>query len=126
MPFMGQTEAQPLPPEAVKDAQEQSDLDGPLVDYQKKGHKVELVGKDQAAGVDAYRLRVTLKSGAVRDIWIDAASWLEIRGESSRSMGGRVVESETILGDYRDVGGLQAAPPRRGRARRGGRRSRRS
>jgi outer membrane lipoprotein-sorting protein len=107
MPFMGQTEAQALPAEAVKDAQEQSDLDGPLVDYQKKGHKVELVGKDRAAGVDAYRLRVTLKSGSVRDIWIDAASWLEIRGESSRSMGGRVMESETTLGDYRDVGGLK-------------------
>jgi hypothetical protein len=107
MSFMGQTEPRPLPAEAVKDAQEQSDLDGPLVDYQKKGHKVELVGKDQAAGVDAYRLRVTLKSGAVRDIWIDAASSLEIRGESTRTMDGRSVESETILGDYREVSGIK-------------------
>jgi len=107
MPFMGQTEPQAMPPEAVKDAQEQSDLDGPLVDYQKKGHKVELIGKDKAAGVDAYKLHVTLKSGSVRDIWIDAASWLEVRGEGSRSMGGRVMESETTLGDYRDVDGLK-------------------
>ncbi len=107
MPFMGQTEPQPLPAEAVKDAQEQADLDGPLVDYRTKGHRVDLVGKDQAAGVDAYRLRVTLKSGSVRDIWIDAASWLEIRGEGSRTMDGRVVESETTLSDYREVGGLQ-------------------
>lgn len=107
MPFMGQTEPRALPAEAVKDAQEQSDLDGPLVDYVKKGHRVELVGKDRAAGVDAHRLRVTLKSGSVRDIWIDAASWLEIRGESSRTMDGRVVDSETTLGDYRDVSGLK-------------------
>ena len=107
MPFMGHTEPQAMPAEAVKDAQEQSDLDGPLVDYQKKGHKVELVGKDKAAGVDAYKLRVTLKSGSVRDIWIDAASWLEVRGEGSRSMGGRIMESETTLGDYRDVDGLK-------------------
>jgi outer membrane lipoprotein-sorting protein len=107
MAFMGQSEPQPLPAEAVKDAQEQSDLEGPLVDYQKKGHKVELVGKDQAAGVDAYRLRVTLKSGTVRDMWIDAATWLEVRGESSRTMDGRVVESETTLGDYREVAGLK-------------------
>jgi outer membrane lipoprotein-sorting protein len=107
MPFMGHTEPQAMPPEAVKDAQEQSDLEGPLVDYKTKGHQVELLGKDQAAGVDAYKLRVTLKSGAVRDIWIDAASGLEIRGESSRSMGGETMESETTLADYRDVSGLK-------------------
>jgi outer membrane lipoprotein-sorting protein len=107
MQFMGQTEAEAMPAEAIKDVVEQTDLDGPLVDYQKKGHKVELVGKDQAPGADAYHLRVTLKSGVVRDIWVDAASGLEVRGEGRREMGGRTMEAETVLGDYRAVDGMQ-------------------
>lgn len=107
MPFMGQKEAQLMPPEASKDVLEQADIDGPLVDYQKKGHRIELVGKNKTAGAEAYQLRVTLKSGAVRNIWIDAASWLETRGEGQRTMGGRAMESETVLGDYREVAGFQ-------------------
>jgi hypothetical protein len=107
MQFMGQKEAEPMPAEAAKDVVEQTDLDGPLVDYQKKGHKVELVGKDKAAGTDAYHFRVTLKSGVVREIWIDAQSGLEVRGEGRREMGGRTMEAETVLGDYRAVAGMQ-------------------
>jgi len=107
MQFMGQTEAEAMPAEAVKDVVEQTDIDGPLVDYQKKGHKVELVGRDQASGSDAYHFRVTLKNGVVREIWIDAASGLEVRGEGRREMRGRTMEAETTLGDYRTVEGLQ-------------------
>lgn len=107
MQFMGQTDPESMPAEAVKDVLEQTDLDGPLVDYQAKGHKVELVGKDRAPGTDAYHLRVTLKSGVVRDIWIDEATGLEVRGEGRREMGGRTMEAETTLGDYRAVEGLQ-------------------
>lgn len=107
MQFMGQTEPEAMPAGAVKDVLEQTDIDGPLVDYQKKGHTVAYVGKDKAPGTDAYHLRVTLKSGVVREIWIDAATGLEVRGEGRREMGGRTMEAETTLGDYRAVGGLQ-------------------
>jgi outer membrane lipoprotein-sorting protein len=85
MQFMGQTDPEAMPAEAVTDVLEQTDIDGPLVDSQAKGHKVVLVGKDQVPGADAYHLRVTLKSGVVRDIWIDAANGLEVRGEGRRS-----------------------------------------
>jgi len=107
MQFMGQTEAEEMPAEAVKDVVEQTDIDGPLVDYQKKGHKVELVGRDTAPGSDAYHFRITLKNGVEREIWIDAATGLEVRGEGRREMGGRTMEAETTLGDYRAVDGLQ-------------------
>ena len=106
MPFMGHTEPQAMPAEAVKDAQEQSDLDGPLVDYQKKGHKVELDRQGQGGRRGRVQAARHAQERVVRDIWIDAASWLEVRGEGSRSMGGRIMEAETTLGDYRDVDGL--------------------
>jgi hypothetical protein len=42
-----------------------ADFDGFLVDYKAKGHAVEYVGRERAGGIDTYKLKVTLKSGAV-------------------------------------------------------------
>lgn len=107
MPFAGSSDPVPMPPEAVKDAEEQADIDGPLVDYKAKGTAVELLGKEPLDGKDAYKLKVTLKNGNVRTIWIDAASHLEVKGESTRTMQGSKVESETVLSDYKAVAGVQ-------------------
>jgi hypothetical protein len=106
MPFGGRKDPEPMPPEAVKDAEEQADIDGPLVDYKAKGHTVEFVGKEPIEGSDAYKLRVTLRNGNVRTIWIDAEANLEIKGEGKRTIRGSEVESETSLGDYKEVGGV--------------------
>ena len=49
------------------------------MDYKAKGHTVELVGKEKVEGTDAYKLKVTLKNGDVRYIYLDAETYLEIR-----------------------------------------------
>ena len=56
MPFMGKTDPEKMPPDQLKDIEDQADLDGPLVDYKKKGHKVELLGTDEVEGSEAYKL----------------------------------------------------------------------
>jgi outer membrane lipoprotein-sorting protein len=106
MPFAGSQDPVPMPPEAVKDAEEQADIDGPLVDYKAKGTTIELLGKEPVDGQDAYKLKVTLKNGNVRTIWLDAARSLEVKGESTRTMQGTQVESETMLSNYKDVSGI--------------------
>jgi len=103
---MGSQKAEPLPPEMAKDLDNQSDIDGPLVDYKAKGHQVELVGKEKVEGSDAWKLKVTLKSGDVQYVFLDADSHLEIRNESKRTIRGSEVELETTIGDYKEVGGL--------------------
>lgn len=103
---MGSQKPEPLPPEMAKDLDNQADIDGPLVDYKAKGHQVELVGKEKIEGSDAWKLKVTLKSGDVQYIFLDADSYLEIRNESKRTIRGSEVELETTVGDYKEVGGL--------------------
>jgi hypothetical protein len=105
-PFEGKKDAQPLSPEDLKEAQEQADMDGPLVDYKTKGHTVELVGKDKVEGSDAYKLKVTLKNGDIQYIYLDADSYLGIKEESKRMVRGTEVEQEAVLGDYKEVGGV--------------------
>jgi outer membrane lipoprotein-sorting protein len=105
-PFGGKKDPEPLSPEDLKDAQEQADIDGPLVDYKEKGHKVVLVGKEKVEGSDAYHLNLTLKNGDVQHVYLDADSFLEIKNESKRMVRGTEIEAESILGDYKEVGGI--------------------
>lgn len=106
MPFSGRKDPEPMPPEALKQFEEQADLDGPLVDYQAKGNKVELAGKEKIEGSDAYKLKVTLKNGDIRYIYLDADQYLEIKVEGKTTVRGTEIENTTSIGDYKEVGGL--------------------
>jgi len=108
MPSTGRREPQVLPQEALKQIEAQADfIDGPLVDYRAKGHKVEYVGKEKVEGTDTYVLEVSLKSGEVSKIFLDAEQYLEIRSEGkTRGPTGGDLEIETLIGDYREVDGL--------------------
>jgi hypothetical protein len=106
MPFMGKKDPEAMSADDVKELADQSDFDGPLVDWKKKGNTVELLGKESVEGTDAWKLKVTLKSGTVRTIYLDADSYLEIKSEGKRTMHGTELEVEGTVGDYKDVSGL--------------------
>jgi hypothetical protein len=95
-----------MPPEDTKQFEDQADFDGELVDWKAKGHTVELLGKEAVEGADAWKLRLTKKSGEVRYVYLEAESFLEIRSEGKRRMRGSEVETETTYGDYKEVAGL--------------------
>lgn len=105
-PFQGNPNPEPMSPDDTKDAEEQADMDGSLVDWKAKGHTVELVGKEKLEGTDVFKLKITLKGGDVRYSFIDAESWLEIKGEAKRNIRGTEMETEQTIGDYKEVGGM--------------------
>jgi len=107
LPMAGKTEPEYLPAEASREAAEQADIEGPLVNAAAKGHKVELLGHEKVDGRDCVKLMVTLKSGTVRYVYLDAVTFLEVKGEGRRMAGGDEVMLETYYRDYRDVGGLK-------------------
>lgn len=106
LPFSGRKDPEPMSPDDTKEAEEQADIDGPLVEWKEKGHTVELVGKEPVEGADAYKLKVTLKSGDVRYVWLDAEYFLELRSEGKRMIRGSEMETESSYGDYKEVEGL--------------------
>lgn len=106
MPFAGRTEPEVMPEDLAKQVVEEADMDGPLVDYQEKGHQVELLGKEDVEGSPAYKLKVTLRSGEVSYYYLDAEYFLPIKTAAKRAVQGTEVEVETSLGDYREVDGL--------------------
>ena len=77
-----------------RDLMEESDIDGPLVDYQAKGNKVEYLGHDTVDGDDAYELKVTLKNGDIVYYYLDPDTYLEIKKKKQQFIRGSVRETE--------------------------------
>lgn|SRR5262249_18634307 len=106
MPLMGNKDPQKMTDEDAKDIVEQADFDGPLIDYKTKGSTVELVGKEDVEGTPAYKLKVTLKSGDVRYIYIDADSFLELKTTTMVKKEGNEYQIDSYSGDYKEINGL--------------------
>lgn len=83
---------EPMTAEAVANMQSQMDCAGAFVDYAAKGHKVELIGKEEVEGVAAYKIKITYKSGQEASFFFDAATYYIIRmtarGGAGMGMGG--------------------------------------
>lgn len=105
-PWGGKKDPEALGEEEMKQIVEDSDFDGPLVNYKEKGNRVEYVGTEPVEGTDAYKLKVTLKNGDVRYYFMDTDYFVPIKVETKRMVRGAEREYETSLGDYKEVAGV--------------------
>jgi outer membrane lipoprotein-sorting protein len=106
MPFMGKTEPEAMSADDVKQAEDQADMDGILVDYKEKGHQIEYVGKEDVEGTPAHKLKVTKKNGDVVNVYIDAESYMEIKDAGKVKVRGQEIEGQTLFGDFKKVDGI--------------------
>jgi outer membrane lipoprotein-sorting protein len=115
MGAFGKTEPEEMPPELVRISGNPADMDGPLVDYAKKGHTVELAGREEVDGRPAYKLRVLLKgaqAGEADDYFIDAQSWMLVQFRGQRIVDGVEVRARRTYSDFRPVEGVLIAHTR--------------
>lgn len=105
-PWLAQADAQPYSAQEERMAAQEQELDGFLIDHAAKGTQVSLEGMDKIEGRDAYRLKLTLKGGEVRHVWLDAGTFLEIQIDGKRRMDGKDKPVFTVLKDYRKVDGV--------------------
>ncbi len=68
-----------IPAERLKLQQAELDLRSGLVDYASKGSTVELQGKEQVGDAEAYKIKLTPKTGNEVIYFIDAKTWYLIR-----------------------------------------------
>lgn len=108
-PFAEKKDAQPMSAEDLKSVSEESDFDGPFIDYKAKGNQIELVGKEELAGKPVYRVKLTNKNGNVRYYLFDAASFLPAKWEETRVVEGKEMAWESFFSDYREVNGVKYA-----------------
>lgn len=109
MPFLGKPDPETMADDQLKQLENQAEFDGVFVDYKAKGHTVELLGTEEVDGTPAYKLKVTKANGDVDTIYLDEEYLVEFRMVSKREIQGNEVEVATVLGDYKEVGGLMFA-----------------
>ena len=90
----------------LKNAQEDADIEGPLIDYKQKGHTVEIVGMSSLGDTPCYQLKLTYANGDIAYLCLDAKTYLVVGQRVERN---GQVQVEAVLGDYRTYGGIQFA-----------------
>jgi outer membrane lipoprotein-sorting protein len=105
-PLEGEMAPKALPDEVLREAMEQADLEGPLVDWKAKGSQLALVGRETLGDREVYRLKLTLKSGADQDLYLDAKTYLVVCTDSTRTIKGWPVRIRTVFADYRKTKGI--------------------
>ena len=78
-PFGGMNTPERMTDEDVKLASDDLDLESSLVNYQVKGHTIDLMENEDIDGVDAIQLRANLKNGKTVFYFIDPDTYYVIR-----------------------------------------------
>jgi outer membrane lipoprotein-sorting protein len=108
-PFDENKGVQPMAAEDLKNITDESDFDGPLVDYQAKGNQIELIGKETLDDKPVYRLKLTNKSGDARFYLFDAATFFLKKWEGTHKTGDKEMPWESFFSDFQEVRGLKYA-----------------
>ena len=105
-PFGGRRDAFRTSADDARALSEDADFEGPLVDAQAKGNRIESLGTEDVDGTPALKLRVSLKNGDTEYVWLDPDYFLEIRRLSQRIVRGSERLVETDFGSYVQVNGV--------------------
>ena len=105
-PFFGRRDPERMSADDVKALVEDTEIDGPLVDWKAKGSTVEYLGTEDVDGTPAYKVKVVRKNGDISFVYLDPDHFLEIRIVTQRMRHGAHEEVETDIGDYEKAGGV--------------------
>lgn len=105
-PFQGRKDPEKLAADQAKNLAQMADIDGPLVDWRNKRHKVEYLGTEDVDGTPAHKLKVSLADGDTQFIYLDPDHFLEIRTSTVSIARGVESEQESDIGNYEQVDGV--------------------
>jgi hypothetical protein len=106
-PYLNRDDWEPFSPEQAKMQAAEPGMDGLLLDYASRGTKVDFEAIEPVEGHPAYKMKLTLKGGEIRHVWIDAQSFLDVKIEGTpRRMDGRMHSVWVYQRDFRSVQGV--------------------
>jgi photosystem II stability/assembly factor-like uncharacterized protein len=105
-PFQGRRDAEKASADEARSLAQEADIEGPIVGWREKGHRLEYLGTEDVDGTPAYKVRVTLKDGDTKYVYLDPDYFLEIRVETVAHVRGTERIREADLGSYQQVAGV--------------------
>lgn len=105
-PFMGATDAQPMPDEMSEEFVKEK-FESEFIDYKEKGHTIEYLGDVEVDGVMCHEVKLTKEDGTEEFHYFDPEYMIPIMQKSIISTGQMAGQAvETYLSDYEEVDGL--------------------
>ena len=110
-PMMGGSGPQQLPPQAVKEMEEQANMDGAVIHFMEQGYDMSYEGEEMVNEKPAHKVMVQLPNNKSAVIFFDAESYLEVKTvrEGTNPATGALGTIAAYTSDYRDVGGVMMA-----------------
>jgi photosystem II stability/assembly factor-like uncharacterized protein len=105
-PFGGRRDAERSSEDNARPLAQAADIDGALIDWLQKGHRIEYLGSEDVDGTRAYKLRARLKDGDVQYLYLDPDAFLIIRVITHARVRGSERVTETDYGGYQQVAGV--------------------
>ncbi|HTJ14373.1 MAG TPA: hypothetical protein VL547_20180 [Dinghuibacter sp.] len=100
-PLTGNTDPQPIPTDQLKQSAARMDLRGQFLDYKGNGYTATLVGKEQVAGKDNFKVKLSKQGEGDMVFFIDAATYYVSKLVTTNSVNGSDVTSEIAFADYK-------------------------
>ena len=104
-PWSGSSEPQDMTADEVKGMKKQADFEGSLYNWKEKGHKAELLGKEDMEGTAVYKIKLIRADENIETYFIDAEDFVPIKVITVMKIQGNENESETYPSNYKEVNG---------------------
>lgn len=103
MPFSGQTKAEPLTADDVKNAQDGLEIQDEFIAYKEHGKKLEYLGKDDVDGTDCFKLKLIDKNAKETTYFLDADSYYVIKETQKIKANGKEMEETSTFSNYKKL-----------------------
>lgn len=104
--WMGSSEPVELTGPDLKTIKEMGNIEGDLWNWEEKGHKLKLMGKEELDSNDVYHLVLTKSDGDIDELFIDINSFILHKMLRRTVINGSEVEMEVHFDDYRNTEGI--------------------
>ncbi|MCA1742157.1 MAG: outer membrane lipoprotein-sorting protein [Bacteroidales bacterium] len=105
-PLAGMTEPIEIPAEQLGGIQEYNMFRDNLLEAFKAG-RLKLEGEEAVEGKPAFKLTITDEAGTVTTAYVDKESFLTVKTVTSVEQMGQVMEVESYIKEYMEVGGVK-------------------
>jgi hypothetical protein len=107
--WSGSSDPQDMTADDIKGMKDQADFEGALYNWKEKGHKAELIGKEDFEGSAVYKIKLTKADGDIETWFIDAENYVPLKMAATVKIQGNEIESECYFSNYSEFNGVLMA-----------------
>ena len=104
-PWIG-PEPQDLTGVQLKQAKDQTNIEGDLYNWEEKGHQAEYMGIEDMEGTEVYKIKLTKKEGDEIFYFIDSESYVMLKETRKMTVQGNEIVIESFPGNYEMINGI--------------------